>query len=108
MIKDCDNTYGGTDNGNGVTFESKNKEKSTKQYSNYQFVSSHCVLLSFGSNFSKDPIINGFIRKMDYKEEQQNEIDALDSIYCGEMTSVYEFLRFSKRNYVLCDRQSVA
>ncbi|XP_050440868.1 RWD domain-containing protein 1 [Adelges cooleyi] len=23
---------------------------------------------------------------MDYKEEQQNEIDALDSIYCGEMT----------------------
>lgn len=24
---------------------------------------------------------------MDYKEEQQNEIDALDSIYCGEMTS---------------------
>jgi len=24
---------------------------------------------------------------MDYKEEQQNEIDALDSIYCGEMIS---------------------
>jgi len=24
---------------------------------------------------------------MDYKDEQQNEIDALDSIYCGEMIS---------------------
>lgn len=29
---------------------------------------------------------------MDYKEEQQNEIDALDSIYCGEMTSEYSIL----------------
>jgi hypothetical protein len=24
---------------------------------------------------------------MDYKEEQNNEIEALDSIYCGEMES---------------------
>lgn len=31
---------------------------------------------------------------MDYKEEQQNEIDALDSIYCGEMTSKYTFLKY--------------
>lgn len=31
---------------------------------------------------------------MDYKEEQQNEIDALDSIYCGEMTSKHTFLKY--------------
>lgn len=31
---------------------------------------------------------------MDYKEEQQNEIDALDSIYCGEMTSEHTLLKY--------------
>lgn len=31
---------------------------------------------------------------MDYKEEQQNEIDALESIYCGEMTSKHTFLKY--------------
>lgn len=28
---------------------------------------------------------------MDHKEEQNNEIEALDSIYCGEMESEYKF-----------------
>lgn len=29
---------------------------------------------------------------MDYKEEQKNEMDALDSIYCGEMTGQQTFM----------------
>lgn len=45
--------------------------------------------MNFVTNLSKD-LINA--EKMDYKEEQQNEIDALDSIYCGEMTSKHSIL----------------
>lgn len=26
---------------------------------------------------------------MDYKDEQRNEIEALESIYCGELESMY-------------------
>lgn len=37
---------------------------------------------------------------MDYKEEQQSEVDALDSIYCGEMTSkhLYIYAIYKLRN----------
>lgn len=35
---------------------------------------------------------------MDYKEEQQNEIDALESIYCGEMISKYSFKLYGNNN----------
>jgi len=34
---------------------------------------------------------------MDYRDEQQSEIDALDSIYCGEMTSKLKFLKLVNR-----------
>lgn len=40
--------------------------------------------------------INGHSKEMDYKEEQQNEIDALDSIYCGEMTSKRRLIKNKK------------
>lgn len=38
---------------------------------------------------------------MDYKEEQQSEIDALDSIYCGEMTSNYTLVEFTNQVFGL-------
>lgn len=39
---------------------------------------------------------------MDYKEEQQNEIDALDSIYCGEMTGMPYGANETKVNMFNC------